>query len=187
MKWAPRLPICDRRAGPLCFGFHIPIMILLRAFGCILFLVTALAAFSSRPNILVAISDDQSWLHASAMGDPTVRTPAFDQVAASGVLFTHAFTSAPSCTPSRAARLTGQHHCRLGAGVNLHSMLGAEFPVYPDLLENVGYHVGFTGKGWGPGDKTVGGGRTRNPAGDEYSQLRYAKTALLRSGISRIN
>ena len=62
----------------------------------------------TRPNILFAISDDQSWLHAGAYGDTVVRTPAFDRIACEGVLFTHAFTASPSCTPSRSAILTGQ-------------------------------------------------------------------------------
>lgn len=144
------------------------------------------AVIAARPNILIAISDDQSWLHTRATGDRTVRTPAFDQVAANGVLFTHAFTSAPSCTPSRAALLTGQHHWRLGAGANLHSTLDAEFAVYPDLLEQVGYRVGFTGKGWGPGKFTTGG-RTRNPAGDEYNKIRIPTAALPTTGLSSID
>ena len=54
------------------------------------------------PNILFAISDDQSWLHAGAYGTATVKTPAFDRIAREGVLFEHAFCAAPSCAPSRA-------------------------------------------------------------------------------------
>ncbi len=41
--------------------------------------------------------------------------------------------------------------------------------MFPDLLEEVGYHVGYTGKGWGPGDWKRGG-FARNPAGPEYSR-----------------
>ena len=41
--------------------------------------------------------------------------------------------------------------------------------MYPDLLEQAGYHVGFTGKGWGPGDFKSGGFK-RNPAGPEYNR-----------------
>ena len=46
----------------------------------------ALGAQASRPNILIAISDDQSWLHASAYGSKMVQTPNFDRVARDGVL-----------------------------------------------------------------------------------------------------
>jgi arylsulfatase A-like enzyme len=99
-----------------------------------------------------------------------VKTPAFDRVARSGVLFTNAFVSAPSCSPSRAAILTGQWHWRLEEGANLGGTLPARFPVYPDLLEDAGYHVGFTRKGWAPGDQAPGG-RKRNPAGPHYENF----------------
>jgi len=64
---------------------------------------------AKRPNILLAISDDQSWPHAGAYGDQSVRTPAFDQLARNGVLFTHAFCPASQCSPSRASLLTGRN------------------------------------------------------------------------------
>ncbi len=120
-----------------------------------------------RPNILIAISDDQSWPHASAYGDPTARTPNFDRVAREGVLFTHAFCASPGCSPCRAALLTGRHPWQLEhAGTH-----GSDFPLryttYPEQLEKNGYFVGFTGKGWGPG-KYEPMGRTRNPAGTEF-------------------
>ena len=99
-----------------------------------------------RPNILLAISDDQSWLHTSVSGDPTVKTPAFDRVAREGALFTHAFCSSPSCSPSRASLLTGQDFWRLESGANLLGKLRARFPVYPRLLAAAGYAVGYTGK-----------------------------------------
>ncbi len=123
-----------------------------------------------RPNIVFAIADDQSWLHTGASGDPVVRTPALDRVAAKGVRFTHAFCCSPSCTPSRGGILTGQAIWRLKEGGDLWSTLPKEFPVYPDLLEQAGYHVGLTGKGWGPGDFKAGG-RTRNPAGNAYDNF----------------
>ena len=68
---------------------------------------------TSRPNILIAIADDWGWPHATAYGDPVVRTPTFDRLAREGVLFDHAYVASPSCTPSRAALLTGQWHWRL--------------------------------------------------------------------------
>ena len=39
------------------------------------------AGQAARPNILIAIADDQSYPHSSAYGDPVIKTPAFDQVA----------------------------------------------------------------------------------------------------------
>jgi arylsulfatase A-like enzyme len=130
-----------------------------------------------RPNIVLAIADDWSFPHASIYGDRTVRTPNFDRIAREGARFTHAFAAAPSCTPSRAALLTGQAVHRLEEGGNLHGFLPKSYEVFPDLLEGAGYVVGFTGKGWGPG-RFEPGGRVRNPAGppfknfDEFMQRR---------------
>jgi arylsulfatase A-like enzyme len=58
----------------------------------------------------------------------------------------------------------------LGEGANLWSTLPSTYPTYPDRLEQAGYVVGFTRKGWGPGDVTAGG-RTRNPAGDQFASF----------------
>jgi arylsulfatase A-like enzyme len=124
----------------------------------------------ARPNILLAIADDWSWPHAGAYGDPTVKTPVFDRVAREGVLFTRAFAAAPSCTPSRAALLTGRYPHQLEEGGVLHGFLPGKFPVYTDLLEQAGYYVGYTRKGWGPG-RFEPGGRTRNPAGPAFGDF----------------
>ena len=131
---------------------------------------TPTRAARKRPNILFAIADDWAWPHAGIAGDRVVRTPIFDQVAREGVLFNNVFVTAPSCTPSRASILTGQWHWRLEEGGNLWGTLPAKFTVYPDLLEQAGYHVGFTRKGWGPG-RFEPGGRTRNPAGPQYKNF----------------
>lgn len=128
------------------------------------------AAAVSPPNILYCLADDWGYPHAGAYGDRVVQTPNFDRVAREGVLFTHAFSAAPSCTPSRAAMLTGQAPHRLAEGGNLHGFLPRRFQVYPDLLEAAGYSVGFTRKGWGPGNFQAGG-RTRNPAGPSFQSF----------------
>ncbi|HEX7900537.1 MAG TPA: sulfatase [Planctomycetota bacterium] len=122
------------------------------------------AGRETRPNILVLIADDWGYGHAGVYGDKVVRTPTFDQLASEGVLFQRAFCASPSCTPSRAALLTGQHIHRLRDSGNLWSTLSPKIDVYPDLLEKQGYTVGLRGKGWGPGDFKADG-RARNPAG----------------------
>ena len=125
----------------------------------------------NRPNILFCLADDWSWPHAGIARDKVVKTPTFDRVARQGVLFKNAFVTAPSCTPSRGSILTGQWHWRLEEGGNLWSTLPAKFDVYPDILEQAGYHIGFTRKGWGPG-RNEPGGRTRNPAGPKYKDFK---------------
>ena len=120
-----------------------------------------------RPNILFCISDDQSYAHTGANGDPVVKTPAFDRVAKEGIRFTHAFCDAPTCGPSRSAILTGQPIWRLEEAGNLWSTLPKKFITYPEVLNKAGYSVGFTGKGWSPG-RLSAGGRESNPAGKEF-------------------
>ncbi|NQU24204.1 MAG: sulfatase [Candidatus Nealsonbacteria bacterium] len=122
---------------------------------------------TQRPNILFCLSDDQSYPHASAYGEPVIHTPVFDRVAREGVLFTQAYCAAPSCTPSRSAILTGQDIWRLGQGGQLFGTLPAEHPVYTDLLTANGYHVGYMDKGWAPGDVRAGG-RTSDPTGTRF-------------------
>jgi N-sulfoglucosamine sulfohydrolase len=124
-----------------------------------------------RPNILFAIADDWGWPHAGAYGDPVVQTPAFDRLASEGILFMHAYISAPSCTPSRNAILSGQYHWRLGPGANLWSTLDPSTPVYPLLLEDAGYKIGRYRKSWGPGDIS---NWERHPAGHDYTKTGFA-------------
>ncbi|MBT7254156.1 MAG: sulfatase-like hydrolase/transferase, partial [Planctomycetaceae bacterium] len=123
---------------------------------------------ASRPNILFCISDDQSYAHTGANGESQVKTPAFDRIAGEGIRFTGAFCDAPTCGPSRSAILTGQHIWQLEEAANIHSTLPAKFTTYTELLQNAGYAVGFTGKGWSPG-RLEPGGRTINPAGEEFN------------------
>ena len=122
----------------------------------------------SRPNILIAISDDQSFSHVSILGTQEIQTPHFDRIAREGVWFVNAFAASPGCSPSRAALLTGKHTWQLGAAGTHASHFDTAHVVFPDLLEAAGYKIGFTGKGWGPGNWKISG-RTRNPAGPEWS------------------
>ncbi len=108
-------------------------------------------AGKKRPNVLFCLADDWGWPHAGAYGDPVVKTPSFDRLAKEGVLFTNAYISSPSCTPSRNAVLSGQYHWRLDTGASLYGSLDPATPVYPLLLKQAGYAVGSWRKSWGPG------------------------------------
>jgi uncharacterized sulfatase len=126
----------------------------------------------SRPNILLCISDDQSWQHASAYGDPVVNTPNFDRIASEGIRFTHAFCAAPSCAPSRAALLTGQEIWRLEQGGLLNGALPQKFSIFTDRLAQAGYVVGYTGKGYSPANLNLLG-CWQKPTGREYNAIRH--------------
>lgn len=123
-----------------------------------------------RPNILFVISDDQSWPHAGAYGCSFVKTPAFDRVAEEGVLFHNVFAAAPQCSPNRASILTGRPIWSNREAGTHDSFFPADLITYTELLEKAGYHVGFSHKGWAPGNFT-GCGRTHNPAGRRYGDF----------------
>jgi len=122
---------------------------------------------NTRPNILFALADDAS--HFGCYGHPWVHTPTIDRLAAGGAIFRNMFSPNPKCAPSRACMLSGKHPWQLEEACNHQCILpGPEFlKVYPDALEKSGYHVGYTGKGWGPGNLERMGW-TRNPAGPAY-------------------
>ena len=124
---------------------------------------------NNRPNILLCISDDHSWAHASAYGVSTIaRTPVFDRLAEEGVLFTGGFSAAPSCAPARSSLLTGRNIWQNEeAGVHL-SFFPAKFPTFSETLGANGYRIGMSGKVWGPGNYRGGGpnvARKRAPGG----------------------
>ena len=140
------------------------------------------AAESKRPNIVFAFADDWGRVasaYAKLDGHGTindvVQTPNFDRVAREGVLFRHAFVSAPSCTPCRSALLTGQHFWRTGRGAILQGARWDSSNIsWPMLLRDAGYHIGETYKVWSPGtpvDAPYGAGKYayKNLAGDSTS------------------
>lgn len=136
-----------------------------------------------RPNILFVIADDQSYPYASAYGCKTVATPGFDYVASHGALFENAYVTSPGSSPSRASILTGLYPWQIEEAGTHGSSFPARYTCYPDLLDEAGYHVGYTGKGWGPGDWKVSG-RKRNPAGPEYNACQLDPPY---KGISKID
>lgn len=156
--------------------------------SCVVAPCTAIQAASpneGRPNVIVFITDDESWLERSVYGWSKLPTPNFERVAQSGVLFTHGYSSAPSCAAARAALLTGRNFWELEQGAFIQAWLPKKFPVFPDLLAAEGYHVGRAGKGWGPG---VYPNDAHGPdsAGKPYQSARIPKPQR-RDGINPID
>ena len=67
-----------------------------------------------RPNIIWISNEDMS-PRLGAYGDALARTPVLDRLARESLRFTHAFTTAPVCAPSRAAIITGMYQNAIGA------------------------------------------------------------------------
>lgn len=133
-------------------------------------LPTASPAAESRPNFLLFLADNWAWPHAGALGDPTARTPAFDRIAREGVRFQHAFCPVPSCSPTRSCLLTGRAAHQLQDAASLWSAFPRRFKVFTDTLRTAGYEVGFSGKGWAPGN-FKDSGWAENPVGRQFKDF----------------
>lgn len=100
---------------------------------------------SSRPDIVIFLTDDQSQTDLSPYGDPVLRTPHMQRLADAGMIFTRAYVASPSCAPSRAALLTGLMPARNGAEPN-HSKPRPEIKKWPAYFRELGYEVVAFGK-----------------------------------------
>ena len=138
---------------------------------------------NGRPNIVFLFADDWG-RYASAyrkfQGDNTVNqivnTPNFDRIAAEGAIFTNAHVPVPSCTPCRSSILSGTYFWETGLGAILTGARWDEsIPTYPLMLEDKGYHIGYTYKVWSPGkmeNAPYGGQRTRyEPSGNKWREF----------------
>ena len=147
-----------------------------------------------KPNILFAFADDWG-KYASCYADvegsdewqKVLQTPNIDRIANEGILFNNAFVNAPSCTPCRSSLLSGQYFYRTGQGAILQGAIWDKtIPTYPLLLEENGYHIGYTYKVWSPGtpqDAGYGGERTRyHQAGTSFNQFSQNVTKMVEEG-----
>ncbi|WP_298238978.1 sulfatase [uncultured Algibacter sp.] len=117
---------------------------------------------TERPNVLLVVADDATVRHMGAYGSHYIKTPAFDRVAKEGVLFNNAYTPNAKCAPSRASVLTGRNSWQLEQGGNHMPYFPSKFKTFPETLNENGYHVGYTGKGWLPGVAFNEDGSKRN-------------------------
>ena len=148
-----------------------------------LLIIQKLSATTDQPNLLIMISDDQSFPHASAYGSKMVSTPNFDKVASMGALFMNAFCAAPGCSPSRAAFLTGRNIWQIEEAGTHASSFSAKYETFMESLAEKGYHTGFTGKGWGPGNWKISN-RKENPAGPTFGSKKGNYAQAFRNFIN---
>lgn len=112
-----------------------------------------------RPNVLYIITDQQFSEAMSCAGNPDVRTPAMDSLAANGVRFTRAYCTEPICSPARAGMFTGRPPHQSGVVENFGAVNEALIPCsLGNLLSGAGYECAYAGK-WHLGrDWEVGAG-----------------------------
>jgi arylsulfatase len=111
------------------------------------------ALAGSRPNIVLIITDDQGYGELRCHGNPTIRTPNLDRLHSESTRFT-AFHVSPTCAPTRASIMTGQHEFRNGVThtVLQRERLALDATTLAQVLSDAGYTTGIFGK-WHLGDE----------------------------------
>jgi arylsulfatase A-like enzyme len=145
----------------------------------------ALLSAAERPNIVLLFADDLG-RYASAYAHPDrpsvndiVSTPTFDRIAKEGVLAFNALVSAPSCSPSRAALISGRHFFRNGSHSQLHTPWHGdrasdpwnEVRGFALILQDAGYHIGWSHKMHIAEDRMGGKQNNFRPAGGKVNQF----------------
>ncbi len=120
---------------------------------------------NQRPNIVLIMADDLGWKDLHCYGNEKLDTPNIDLLAKQGLLFSHAYSASPVCTPTRAALMTGESPARLNItnhagghplnfqkpGTNLITPkwlrhLPLERVTLAEQLKAAGYATAFVGK-----------------------------------------
>jgi arylsulfatase A-like enzyme len=103
-------------------------------------------AAAGRPNVVLIVSDDQRADTIHALGNPLIRTPNLDRLAASGTSFTRVVSPNPLCVPSRAEILSGCSGFRNGVLPPYRSRLDPALVLWPEAMRRAGYHTWYSGK-----------------------------------------
>jgi arylsulfatase A-like enzyme len=121
-----------------------------------------MAATDHKPNVLFILSDDQGPWAAGCYGNPEIRTPNIDRLAATGMRFENFFVATPVCSPSRATLLTGRipsqhgvHDWISGGNVEpgaIRYLAGEQ--AHTDVMARHGWTCGISGK-WHLGDSQI--------------------------------
>ncbi|MEI6323943.1 MAG: sulfatase [Gemmataceae bacterium] len=153
--------------------------------------VPLLVGAQTAPNIVLLFGDDLG-RYASVYRDPArpspndiLNTPNMDRIAREGTTFWNAFVSVPSCTPSRAALISGRHFFRNGSHSQLHSpwQKGTtpdpweKVVGFPLMLKEQGYHIGWSYKMHISEDRMGGSGRNYRKAGSRFNNFSENVTA----------
>jgi arylsulfatase A-like enzyme len=97
------------------------------------------------PNIILVLSDEHRGQAMGHAGDPNVRTPVLDRMAAEGVSFGRAYANCPICTPSRGTIFSGRH-AHAGPVSGFFDVYKPAAPSLATELRAAGYRTAYFGK-----------------------------------------
>jgi arylsulfatase A-like enzyme len=127
-------------------------LILTALASAVISLVPGTLSASARPNVILVITDDQGYGDLGAHGNSMIRTPNLDRLHQQSARLTD-FHVDPTCSPTRAALLTGRYSTRTGVWHTVmgRSLLHPEETTLAEVLAENGYRNGIFGK-WHLGD-----------------------------------
>ncbi|MBW7995660.1 MAG: sulfatase-like hydrolase/transferase [Candidatus Glassbacteria bacterium] len=105
----------------------------------------ARAAGGSLPNIVLVMADDQGWGDMAYNGHPVLKTPNFDEMAATGLRFDRFYAAHPVCSPTRGSVMTGRNPNRFGC-FSWGNTLRPQEVTIAEALRTAGYITGHFGK-----------------------------------------
>ena len=113
---------------------------------------TLATADRTPPNVVLLITDDQGYGDLGVHGNPVIKTPNLDRLAGESIRLDD-YHVAPTCSPTRAALLTGRWQNRTGVWYTImgRSMLRMNEVTLADMLAGAGYETAMIGK-WHLGD-----------------------------------
>ena len=121
-----------------------------RLASLVLILSLAASAAVAQKNVVLIISDNQSWFDVGCYGNEVVSTPNLDRLAKQGVRFRQAFATTASCGPSRAVMYTGLLTHANGQYAHPHrehnQQLRPDVTTVFAMLKRNGYRTGLIGK-----------------------------------------
>ncbi|MEO6183511.1 MAG: sulfatase [Verrucomicrobiota bacterium] len=117
----------------------------------LLFVADSIHAANTRPNIVWIVGEDMG-PELGCYGDKQAITPNMDRLAREGARYTHCFTHAPVCAPSRSGLITGQYPTTIGTH-HMRSQLLNPPPMFTEYLKKAGYTICWPNKaGFGKTD-----------------------------------
>ena len=110
------------------------------------------SAKAARPNVVIVLTDDQGYGDLSCHGNPVLKTPNLDRLHAESTRLVD-FHVDPTCSPTRAALMTGRDSTRVGVWHTIagRSLLDRRATTLAELFRKAGYATGIFGK-WHLGD-----------------------------------